>query len=84
MAKDVAESPVKIDDLILKRSPIKIDHMHNPWVFHIEIGGYKFTGYFDSWPGFLTMIGEAGTFFAYKWGKLKKEEAQRNVSRKLH
>ncbi len=78
------ETPIRIDNIYLEKSRVDIQGLHKPFVFHIEMGGYKFTGYFDTWPGFLTMVSEAGTWYAMKWGKLSRNKAQKSLTRNLH
>lgn len=80
----MADIPTKIDDISLTRSHVSVGGHARPFVFHIEMSGYKFTGYFDTWPGFLTMVAECGTFFAYKWGKKTRVAANSVLTRKVH
>lgn len=42
-------------------------------VLHMEVSGYKFTGYFlDQMDSYLSCMQEAVQFFALKTGKLKQ------------
>ncbi len=77
------EKPIKIDDIQLTKSRVDIGGRHNPFVFHIEMGGVKFTGYFETWPDFLLMVTECAKFFAFKWGKLSKAQANKELTREL-
>ena len=62
---------MRITDCTLGRS---LAHV-NAWVFSIEINECKFTGYFEDFGGFLTMVVEATKFFAIRAGKLRVKDA---------
>lgn len=62
---------MKIQDVSVQRSAT----MPGAWVFHMEINGYKFTGFFDDFGGFITMVTECAKFFAIKAGKLRPKDA---------
>lgn len=47
----------------------------NAWLFMIEINDNKFTGYFDDFGGFITMVTECAKFFAIRAGKLRVKDA---------
>lgn len=68
-----------IDNIELRRSTLH----QRAWAFHIEMTGYKFTGYFEDWGGFLTMIQECATFFAVRWGKVKLKDVKRHMTREV-
>lgn len=58
---------MKIDDILIRRNPL------NPhtFVLHAEVQGFKFTGEFAEFEGFLTAVSEMAQFFAIKTGKMK-------------
>lgn len=68
---------MRIDDIVLKKSPVH----ERAWVLHVEMTGYKFSGYFDDWGGFLTAVTECATFFAVRWGKAKLNDSKRFMTR---
>lgn len=70
---------MRIDDIIVRKSPVH----DRAWVLHVEMTGYKFTGYFEDWGGFLTAVQECATFFAVKWGKAKLKDVQRHMTRQV-
>jgi hypothetical protein len=47
----------------------------NAWVFTIEVNDNKFTGYFNDFGGFITMVTECAKFFAIRAGKLRVKDA---------
>lgn len=66
-----------LEDIFIKRSPVH----PNAWVLHIEMNGYQYTGYFDSWSTFLQAFRESVAFFAFKAGKLNKAQANESLTR---
>lgn len=62
---------MKITDCSLTRSMAHV----NAWVFNIEIADNKFTGYFEDFGGFITMVTECAKFFAIRAGKLRVRDA---------
>jgi hypothetical protein len=62
---------MRITDCSLTRSLL---HLH-AWSFAIEINGFKFTGYFEDFGGFITMVTECAKFFAIRAGKLRAKDA---------
>lgn len=70
---------MKIDDIDISRSLV----CPGSWIFNLEMSGCKFTGQFDNWGGFLTMIQECAMFFAVRWGKMEKEQANKYLSRHI-
>lgn len=62
---------MRITDCSLSRS---LAHL-SAWVFTIEINGNKFTGYFEDFGGFITMVTECAKFFAIRAGKLRVKDA---------
>ena len=62
---------MKIQDVSIQRSVTMV----GAWQFHMEVGGNKFTGYFDDFGGFITMVTECAKFFAIKAGKLRPRDA---------
>lgn len=70
---------MRIDDIFIRKSPVH----ERAWTFHIEMTGYKFTGYFEDWGGFLTMVQECAVFFAVRWGKLKHKDAKAHMTREV-
>lgn len=66
---------MRITDCSIARSLAHI----NAWVFVIEINDNKFTGYFEDFGGFITMVTECAKFFAIRAGKLRVKDA--NLSR---
>lgn len=62
---------MKITDCSITRS---LAHV-NAWVFVIEVNDNKFTGYFDDFGGFITMVTECAKFFAIRAGKLRVKDA---------
>jgi hypothetical protein len=62
---------MRITDCTITRS---LAHA-NAWLFMIEIEDNKFTGYFDDFGGFITMITECAKFFAIRSGKLRVKDA---------
>jgi hypothetical protein len=62
---------MKIQDVSIQRSVTMV----GAWQFHMEINGCKFTGYFDDFGGFITMVTECAKFFAIKAGKLRPRDA---------
>lgn len=62
---------MKITDCSITRS---LAHV-SAWVFVIEINDNKFTGYFDDFGGFITMVTECAKFFAIRAGKLRVKDA---------
>lgn len=61
---------MRIDEFIV--GPAKSEH--GTHVMHVEMGGYKFTGYFADLSGYLSATQEMIQFFALKQGKLKTSE----------
>jgi hypothetical protein len=47
----------------------------NAWVFTIEVNDNKFTGYFNDFGGFITMVTECAKFMAVRAGKLRVKDA---------
>ena len=66
---------MRITDCSITRS---LAHV-SAWVFVIEIGDNKFTGYFGDFGSFITMVTECAKFFAIRAGKLRVKDA--NLSR---
>lgn len=64
---------MKIDNILIQRSPM---HDKGVFVLHMEIGGFKYSGYFDTMPGFLTAVGDAAKFFMVKFGRLSNAQAK--------
>ncbi len=62
-----------IDDIFVKRSPV---HASKTWVLHIEIGGFTYSGYFDTFAGFLSAVTDAGGFFAVKMSKARADQVK--------
>lgn len=62
---------MRITDVSITRS---LAHV-NAWVFQVEIGENKFTGYFEDFGGFITMVTECAKFFAIRAGKLRVKDA---------
>lgn len=62
---------MRITDCTIKRS---LAHV-NAWVFMIEINENQFTGYFDDFGGFITMVTECAKFMAVRAGKLRPKDA---------
>ena len=62
---------MRITDCSLTRS---LAHT-NAWVFTIEVAENKFTGYFEDFGGFITMVTECAKFFAIRAGKLRVKDA---------
>lgn len=69
-----------LEDIFIKRSPIAGTPK---WLFHIEMNGYKYSGYFDSFETFMQAIREAVAFFAFKAGKLNDAQAKESLTRKV-
>jgi hypothetical protein len=69
-----------LEDILIKRSPIAGTPK---WVLHIEMNGYKYTGYFDGWDTFLLAFREAVSFFAFKAGKINTAQANEALTRKV-
>jgi hypothetical protein len=61
---------MRITDCSIKRSMAV-----SAWVFEIEIGQSRFTGYFDDFGGFITMVSECAKFFAIRHGLLRVKDA---------
>ena len=49
-------------------------HVH-AWKFEMEINENKFSGYFEDFGGFLTMVKECAKFFAIRAGLLRVRDA---------
>lgn len=64
---------IKLDDIRIAPSPV---HDKGVWVLHIEMGGMKFSGYFDSFPGFLTAVQDCGKYYAVRLGKMRAKDAE--------
>ncbi len=64
-----------LDDIIIRRNPLNTGNTRT-WVMHIEIAGFKFTGEFADFGGFLTAVSEAAQFFAIKTGRMKSKDQQ--------
>lgn len=62
---------MRITDISISRSMLH----GSAWQFKIEIGDNKFTGYFDDFGGFVTMVTECAKFFAIRAGKLRVRDA---------
>lgn len=62
---------MRITDVSLTRS---LMHVH-AWKFEVEIGENKFSGYFEDFGGFITMVTECAKFFAIRAGKLRVRDA---------
>lgn len=62
---------MKISDVSITRS---LAHA-NAWVFAIEIGENKFTGYFNDFGGFITMVTECAKYFAIRHNLLRVKDA---------
>lgn len=69
---------MKIDDIIIKRSPVAGTP---PWVLHIEMNGYRFSGYFGDFETFMQCFREMVAFFAFKAGKLNRAQAGEALTR---
>ena len=69
---------MKIDNILIGRSPV---HDKGVFVLHIEIMGNKFSGYFDTFPGFLTAVSDAAKYFMVRLGKISNAQAKatRNI-----
>jgi hypothetical protein len=67
-----------IDDIFIKRSPV----VGTPkWLLHVEMNGYKFSGYFDDFDTFMQCFREMVAFFAFKAGKLEPAKAREALTR---
>ena len=64
---------MKIDNILIQPSPV---HDKGTFVLHIEIGGNKYTGYFDTFPTFLIAVKDAAGYFAVRQGLIKGKHAQ--------
>lgn len=64
---------MEIDNIIVQRSPIDGG---GKYVMHVELNGYKFSGYFSDMPGYLTAIADMSKFFMVKMGKLSNAQAK--------
>lgn len=64
---------MKIDNILIQRSPV---HDKGVFVLHVEMIGFKFTGYFDDMPGFLTAVTDAAKFFAVRMGRISNAQAR--------
>ena len=62
---------MRITDVSISRSLAQV----TAWVFTIEIGGNKFTGYFDDFGGFITMVTECAKYFAIRNNLLRVKDA---------
>ena len=62
---------MRITDCTITRS---LAH-NDAWLFMIEINDNKFTGYFNDFGGFITMVTECAKFFAIRAGKLRVKDA---------
>ncbi len=62
---------MRITDVAIQRS---LAH-NSAWLFMIEINDNKFTGYFDDFGGFITMVTECAKFMAVRAGKLRVKDA---------
>ena len=62
---------MRITDCSLERS-----YAHaRAWCFKIEINDNKFTGYFEDFGGFITMVTECAKFFAIRHNLLRVKDA---------
>lgn len=62
---------MRITDCSISRSMAHAD----AWVFTIEINDNKFTGYYQDFGGFITMVTECAKFMAVRAGKLRVKDA---------
>lgn len=62
---------MRITDIAITRSLAHQD----AWMFMIEINDNKFTGYFNDFGGFITMVTECAKFMAVRAGKLRPKDA---------
>lgn len=62
---------MQITDISIGRSLMHV----RAWKFEIEITENKFTGYFEDFGSFITMITECAKFFAIRAGKLRVRDA---------
>lgn len=62
---------MRITDCAITRSLAHGD----AWLFMIEINDNKFTGYFNDFGGFITMVTECAKFMAIRAGKLRVKDA---------
>lgn len=62
---------MNITDCTLTRSLLHA----RAWTFTMEVNGCKFTGYFEDFGGFITMVTECAKFFAIRAGKLRVRDA---------
>lgn len=63
---------MRITACVMSRSIV----MPGAWQFEIEVNGCKFTGMFDDFGGFVTMVTECAKFFAVRAGKLRAVDAK--------
>ena len=68
---------MRIRDVSITRSLLHV----GAWQFHIEINDNRFTGYFEDFGGFVTMVSECAKFFAIRHGLLRVKDA--NLTRKV-
>jgi hypothetical protein len=66
-----------LEDIFIKKSPVH----DRAWVLHVEMNGFQYSGYFDSWDTFLLAFKECVTFFAFKAGKINKQAANQSLTR---
>lgn len=64
---------MKIDNILIQPSPV---HDKGVYVLHMEIMGFKFSGYFDTMAGFLTAVTDAAKFFAVRMGRISNAQAR--------
>jgi hypothetical protein len=62
---------MRITDCSLTRSLVHL----NAWKFEVEINDCKYTGFFEDFGGFITMVTECAKFFAIRAGKLRVKDA---------
>jgi hypothetical protein len=62
---------MRISDVSIARSLVHV----GAWQFVMEINGCRFTGFFDDFGGFITMVTECAKFYAIRAGKLRVKDA---------
>jgi hypothetical protein len=68
---------MQIDDIYIKKSPVHA----RAWVFHVDMNGYQYSGYFDNFVTFVQAFRECVAFFALKAGKLNGAQAAEALTR---
>jgi hypothetical protein len=65
--------PFTLDDISIAPSRLA---SAGKWKMQIEVSGFRYTGFFSDFGGFLTAVTDAAQFFAVRTGRMKLKDAK--------